>query len=173
MLVGAMRYGTGARAATLGFGHLAAGKTGTSDKARDTWFVGYTPDLVTAVWVGYDDNAPTGLSGSSAALPVWSHMMAAWLGEGWDRPFDVPPGITFRDIDPLSGGMANSSCPQVETAAYLEDHAPTEYCSLHAASLGDRLDHLLGPNEARPPQGTWPPQPKQGFWARLKDALGV
>jgi penicillin-binding protein 1A len=60
MLIGALQHGTGASAARLGFHHLAAGKTGTSDLARDTWFVGFTPDLVTAVWVGNDDNAPTG-----------------------------------------------------------------------------------------------------------------
>jgi penicillin-binding protein 1B len=175
MLVGAMHSGTGASAARLGFDHLAAGKTGTSDNARDTWFVGYTPEVVTAVWVGHDDNSPTSLSGSSAALPVWVHTMSAWLGAGWDAQFDLPPGIVFRDIDPLTGDLANSTCIDRETAAFLEDNAPQFYCSLHEPSFGDRLDRMFGPDHADPERGRQDPnQPKKGgWWSRVKDALGV
>ena len=169
MMVGAFRFGTGRSAARLGFQHLGAGKTGTSDQARDTWFVGFTPELVTAVWVGYDDNAPTGLTGSSAALPVWVHTMSGWLGQGWDRQFDVPPGIVFRSIDPLTGGIANSTCPDVELAAFLDTNVPEGYCPLHSPSIGDRLERLWG----GPDDPTFTPQERKGIWGRLKSLVGA
>jgi len=173
MLVGALQHGTGASAAALGFHHLAAGKTGTSDDARDTWFVGYTPELVMSVWVGYDDNQPTGFSGSSGALPVWANAMQTWLGDGWDASFDVPPGIVFRSIDPLTGDMANSTCPGTESAAYLEASEPQYYCSLHAPSFGDRLDHFFGPDPSQPQTGTQTPPVKEGWLTRFKKLLGT
>ena len=174
MLVGALQHGTGASAAALGFGHLAAGKTGTSDDARDTWFVGYTPEIVMSVWVGYDDNTPTGLSGSSGALPAWANAMQSWLGDGWDASFDVPPGIVFRSVDPMTGDMANSTCPGSESAAFIEGSEPQYYCSLHAPSFGDRLDQLFGPDPSKPQTGAQPyPQPAQeGWWNRFKKAVG-
>jgi penicillin-binding protein 1B len=168
MLVGALRNGTGRSAMRLGFRHLGAGKTGTSDQARDTWFVGFTPELVTAVWVGYDDNAPTGFSGSSAALPVWVNTMSAWLGSGWDVQFDVPPGIVFCNIDPLTGGLANSTCPDVEMAAYLDGTAPDGYCPLHSPSFGDRLDRMFGPDGKQPES-----QPRKSIWDRFKSLIGT
>ena len=175
MLVGALKYGTGASSARLGFRHLAAGKTGTSDKARDTWFVGYTPDLVSAVWVGHDDDAPTKLSGASGALPVWCGEMAAWMGQSWDSPFAQPERIAFRAIDPVTGGVANSTCPDVETAAYAEDGVPQEYCSLHSPSFSDRLDRIFGQDQAQPEAGGTPaPEPRRGgFWSRVKGKLGI
>jgi len=173
MLVGALQHGTGASAAALGFNHLAAGKTGTSDDARDTWFVGYTPELVMSVWVGYDDNRPTGFSGSSGALPVWANAMQTWLGDGWDASFDVPPGIVFRNVDPLTGDMANSTCPGAESAAYLEHSEPQYYCSLHAPSFGDRLDHLFGPDPSQPQPGGQPPPVKEGWLTRFKKFIGT
>jgi penicillin-binding protein 1B len=167
MLVGALRYGTGASAARLGFRHIAAGKTGTSDRARDTWFAGFTPELVTTVWVGHDEDKPTKLSGASGALPVWCGAMGAWMGQGWDLQFEPPAGIVFRSVDPLTGQMANSTCPDIEAAAYVEDTAPEEYCALHSPSFSDRLDRIFGPDEVQRDTG-WPPvQPKRGFWKRL------
>jgi penicillin-binding protein 1B len=167
MLVGALRHGTGASASRLGFRHLAAGKTGTSDRARDTWFAGFTPELVTTVWVGHDEDKPTKLSGASGALPVWCAAMNAWLGQGWDAQFETPAGVVFRSVDPVTGQMANSTCPDVESAAYVEDTAPSDYCSLHSPSFGDRLDRFFGPDEPRQESG-WPPPPrKRGFWERI------
>jgi membrane carboxypeptidase/penicillin-binding protein len=173
MLVGALRFGTGASAARLGFHHLAAGKTGTSDRARDTWFAGYTPELVTTVWVGHDEDAPTKLSGASGALPVWCGAMGGWLGQGWDAQFEPPAGIVFRSVDPITGQMANSTCPDVEPAAYVEDTAPQEYCSLHSPSFSDRLDRLFGPDSPDRDTG-WPPsENKRGFWSKLKGVVGL
>ncbi len=67
--------GTGAGARSAGFTRDAAGKTGTTNDLRDAWFIGFTPDLLTAVWVGFDNNQPIGLSGGQAALPIWTTFM--------------------------------------------------------------------------------------------------
>jgi penicillin-binding protein 1B len=82
MLEGVLERGTGSSAASLGFHGVAAGKTGTSNDLRDAWFVGYTPDLVVTVWVGYDDNRPLGLTGAAAALPIWVDLMQRIESEG-------------------------------------------------------------------------------------------
>lgn len=174
MLVGAMRSGTGASAARYGFEHLATGKTGTTDGTRDAWFVGYTPELVATVWIGHDNNAQTGLTGARAALPVWARLMRGWLGEGWDLDFEPPPGITFRKIDPQTGELANSTCPQGEVAAYLEDTAPRRSCSAHSGTWRDRWEHRNGRKDEDARRDRWLQlRKKRGFWARLKDALGV
>ena len=76
-----LNEGTGAGARAAGFALDAAGKSGTTNDLRDAWFVGFTPELLTVVWVGLDDNLPLGLSGSQAALPIWTtFMMRALAG---------------------------------------------------------------------------------------------
>ena len=72
MMRSVLNEGTAASARAAGFTPDAAGKTGTTNDLRDAWFVGFTPELVTVVWVGLDDNQPLGLSGSTAALPIWT-----------------------------------------------------------------------------------------------------
>src|SRR5262249_36201996 len=67
--------GTGAGARAAGFALDAAGKSGTTNDLRDAWFVGFTPELLTVVWVGHDDNQALGLSGGQAALPMWTAFM--------------------------------------------------------------------------------------------------
>ena len=79
VLVGMMKQvlisGSARSAAANGFILPAAGKTGTTNDSRDTWFMGFTPHLATVVWVGYDDNTPNGLTGSSGSVPVWTDFM--------------------------------------------------------------------------------------------------
>ena len=75
MLRTVINEGTGAGARSMGFTLDAAGKTGTTNDMRDAWFVGFTPELLTVVWVGFDDNQIVGLSGAQAALPIWSQFM--------------------------------------------------------------------------------------------------
>ena len=93
ILQGAMDHGTGAGVRRFGIRDRLAGKTGTTNERRDSWFAGYTPDRVTVVWVGYDDNAETRLSGSRAALPIWSRFVAAVRPARGFVPFAPPPGI--------------------------------------------------------------------------------
>src|SRR5688500_1413485 len=75
MMRSVINEGTGAGARAAGFVHDAAGKSGTTNDLRDAWFVGFTPELLTVVWVGLDDNTPVGLSGTQAALPIWTSFM--------------------------------------------------------------------------------------------------
>jgi membrane peptidoglycan carboxypeptidase len=170
MLVGALRSGTGRSAERYDFRHLATGKTGTTDDNRDAWFAGYTPDLVATVWVGYDDNSEAELTGAGAALPVWALLMRSWLGAGWDRDFELPPGIGFHRIDPHTGELAASGCPETEFAAYVKGTEPRSVCSEHRGWWG-KPDDEVDEDELHEP---WPHRrPRRGFWSRLKDALGV
>lgn len=83
-LVEVMRRGTGRRAAALlPEGFIAAGKSGTSNGFRDNWFAGFSGRYVVAVWVGYDDNRPTGHTGSTGALPIWAGILRQLGGESW------------------------------------------------------------------------------------------
>ncbi len=123
--------GTGASARAMGFTHDAAGKTGTTNDLRDAWFVGFTPDLLTAVWVGFDDNQPLGMSGSAAALPIWTRFMRAALGGRPNLAFQAPAGIAFADIDRDTGALAQPACPRVLREAFLAGTEPTLPCDLH------------------------------------------
>jgi penicillin-binding protein 1B len=123
--------GTGAAARAAGFTLDAAGKSGTTNDLRDAWFVGFTPELLTVVWVGYDDNQPLGLTGSAAALPIWTEFMKRALAGHTNRGFDPPDGITFAEIDRDTGQLATPNCPNTRTEAFLAGTAPAEYCELH------------------------------------------
>ncbi len=131
MMRAVMNEGTGAGARSQGFRLNAAGKTGTTNDLRDAWFVGFTPELLTVVWVGYDDNQPVGLGGSQAALPIWTSFMKRSLAARGDQSFQVPDGIVFADIDPLSGQLAGPFCPRTISEAFLEGTEPWEFCHLH------------------------------------------
>lgn len=110
MLRGVFTDGTATSARAAGFTADAAGKTGTTNDSRDAWFVGFTPRLVVAVWVGRDDNAPTGLTGADAALPIWTAFMKrALTADEAALTFEPPPGIVFVDIDPRTGRRAAGS----------------------------------------------------------------
>jgi membrane carboxypeptidase/penicillin-binding protein len=123
--------GTGAGVRALGFALDAAGKTGTTNDLRDAWFVGFTPELVTAVWVGFDDNQPLGLSGSAAALPIWTRFMIGALAGRPNLPFEIPDGITWAEIDRDTGKLAQPACPRLFREAFLAGTEPTDACDLH------------------------------------------
>src|SRR5204863_6747523 len=106
MLQSVINEGTGSAVRDAGFKLEAAGKTGTTNDLRDAWFVGFTPELLTVVWVGFDDNQPVGLSGAQAALPIWTSFMMRALAGHQSIAFDTPDGITFVDIDPDTGKIA-------------------------------------------------------------------
>ncbi len=131
MLEGVIDHGT-ARAARGSITKTAiAGKTGTS---RDGWFVGYTPNLVCAVWIGFDDNKQLGLTGAEAALPVWTEFMKAAVDlrpELGGKAFDQPDGITIAEIDPETDELATGKCPMHERVALLTEQAPSSECFRH------------------------------------------
>jgi membrane carboxypeptidase/penicillin-binding protein len=93
--------------------------------------VGFTPELLTVVWVGFDDNQALGLSGAQAALPIWTSFMIKALAGRPSIPFSVPDGIVFVAIDRDTGKLAAPGCPRVITEAFLAGSEPTEVCTLH------------------------------------------
>jgi penicillin-binding protein 1B len=131
MMRSVLSEGTGAAVRASGFSLDAAGKTGTTNDLRDAWFAGFTPELLTVVWVGLDDNQALGLSGAQAALPIWLAFMQRALAGRADHPFEVPPGINFVDIDRDTGGTAISSCLRVFTEAFIPGTEPAEVCEVH------------------------------------------
>jgi penicillin-binding protein 1B len=131
MLRSVINEGTGAGARSTGFTLDAAGKTGTTNDLRDAWFVGFTPSLLTVVWVGFDENQPLGLSGARAALPIWREFMTRALAGTPSIPFEAPEGISFVEIDPDTGKLALPSCPRVLREAFLTGTEPLQPCELH------------------------------------------
>lgn len=99
-----------------------AGKTGTTDGLRDSWFAGFTADHVAVVWVGRDDNEPTGLTGSSGAMRVWGEL-ASHLPL---RPLELlpPEGVEWAQIDRESGLLANRRCPASDWLPFISGSAP-------------------------------------------------
>ena len=94
--------GTGAKVRARGLKAPLAGKTGTS---RDGWFAGYTPNLVCAVWVGFDDGSQLGLTGANSALPIWADFMSVALAEHpeWSGDWEMPAGIEQVEVNPRTG----------------------------------------------------------------------
>jgi penicillin-binding protein 1B len=131
MLEGVVDHGTARTARNALKGTEFAGKTGTS---RDGWFVGYTPNLVCVVWIGFDDNQQLGLTGAEAALPAWTDFMKAAIEkrpELGGRNFECPEGIKFVEIDADNGSLSTLSCPHRELIAVTERLAPNVECLLH------------------------------------------
>ncbi len=128
LLEGVASRGTAAHARALG--KAVAGKTGTTNDSADAWFVGFTRDLVTTVWVGNDepkDPLGRGETGSRAAVPLWVSYMRRALGERPQADFEVPPGITFARIDPSTGLLARPGTPHSVMEAFLQGKEPKEF----------------------------------------------
>ena len=131
MMRGVLNEGTGAAARGNGFTADAAGKTGTTNDLRDAWFVGFTPELLTVVWVGLDDNQPLGLSGAQAALPIWTAFMKNAVAGRQSPVFEAPEGVTFVEVDRDTGKIATPICPRVTSEAFLAGTEPQGICELH------------------------------------------
>jgi penicillin-binding protein 1B len=131
ILQGVIDRGTAAGARSQGLQGPLAGKTGTTNGRRDNWFAGYSPERSTVVWVGYDDNARTRMSGSRAAVPVWTRFTIKVRPPGGYSAFPQPPGVTTAVIDPETGQLATDDCPTTFTEVFLEGQVPEEVCELH------------------------------------------
>ncbi len=145
LLKGVMDRGTGELARRWGFTRPAAGKTGTTNDFKDAWFVGYTPDLLAVVWVGFDNQSKLNLSGAQAALPIWTELMKRATAGTPITDFVPPPGIKLVEIDPLSGQLATANCPTVLREAFLEGDEPTGTCPLHPGSPWQPLRQWMQP----------------------------
>jgi len=138
LLQGVLDRGTAASARAQGVTDPLAGKTGTTNSARDSWFVGYSPDRATLVWVGYDDNRGTRLSGNRAALPIWSTFVVGRRPAGGYRPIEAPASVRFIEVDPETGGFAGKRCPTTFAEAFLDSTEPETDCYLHAGGRKPR-----------------------------------
>lgn len=125
----------------------AAAKTGTTTDWRDVWTVGYTPQIVTGVWVGNNDNTPMeGVSSSRGAGPVWHNVMERIYNEGHaDRllgevveNFPKPAGLVRVEVCAVSGLLPNEHCPNRVNALFIEGTEPTEYCNVHRVERVNR-----------------------------------
>lgn len=131
MLTAVVDQGTARAARGAVKGTAIAGKTGTS---RDGWFVGYTPNMVCVVWIGFDDNSQLGLTGASAALPAWADFVKGAIAlrpELGGRNFECPEGIEFIEIDADTGLLATLSCPNRQLIAITGRLAPNFECYNH------------------------------------------
>jgi len=131
MLQGVIERGTAHKARGAVRSTAIAGKTGTS---RDGWFVGYSPNLVCVVWIGFDDNKQLGLTGAEAALPAWVDFMndaVALRPDLGGENFECPAGIEFVEIDAATGLRSTVTCPVRELIAVTEKMAPTMECYVH------------------------------------------
>ncbi len=118
--------GTAARAKALG--RPAAGKTGTTNGYYDTWFIGFTPQITSGVWVGFDQEKTMGAgeAGGRTALPIWLEYMKLMHENVAPTNFSVPSGIVFANIDARTGKLASSSSSDVFHQAFLLGTEPKE-----------------------------------------------
>ncbi len=105
-----------------------AGKTGTTNEARNAWFIGFTPSLVVGVWVGFDDNEPLGTTetGGRAAIPIWLDFMKVAVEGTPPQDFVAPAGIVFAFVDPKSGKLASPDAPDAVSEPFVAGTEPTE-----------------------------------------------
>ncbi len=157
LLKDVLNKGTGASVRAHGFTLPAAAKTGTS---RDGWFAGFTSNLLTVIWIGFDDNRDLGLTGGAAAAPVWADFMirATALPAYRDvNDFAMPEGVQSVLIDPESLELATPNCPATREEVYVAGSAPTQFCELHGGSnavsaAGSWLSHIFGGDQPKQPQ---------------------
>ncbi len=132
VLRGVLDRGTGRSARQQGIEDALAGKTGTTNSRRDSWFAGYSPERISLVWVGYDDNSRTRLSGARAALPIWSRFTLAVRPPGGYSDFVRPENVVTALIDPSTGGLATDRCPSWVEEVFLSDLTPGGLCPDHS-----------------------------------------
>jgi penicillin-binding protein 1A len=167
LLRSVVQSGTGKRASSLG--RPLAGKTGTTNRAKDTWFVGYSTEIVASTWVGYDDALPLGWgeSGATTALPIWmSFMKAAHEGHPV-TDFPRPNGIVTASVDPATGLLAYPGQTDAIEEEFLEGTVPTEAAAPDAGApaTGAVNDEVvdagepLGPAEPAADAGSVAPPP--------------
>jgi len=132
MLRSVVEEGTARSLKDMGILFPVGGKTGTTNDFKDAWFVGYTPNILALVWVGFDDGSSVHASGAGAALPIWAELMRMlpqFVSGNW---FKVPPGVVKRTVCSESGQQAlKNRCPHPVEEYFLADNVPEDYCSIH------------------------------------------
>lgn len=147
ILKGVITKGTGTAAA---IGRPAAGKTGTTQKYRDAWFVGYTPDIATAVWVGHADSQREmtsvrgrAVTGGSLPAQIWSRFMKAAHNKIDEHSFEQPDGLTKIKVCSETGGRVTEFCPKPISALVIAKHMPDD-CDAHTEPIEIKVPNLVG-----------------------------
>jgi penicillin-binding protein 1B len=164
LLEGVVDHGTAASVRTQGLVGPIAGKTGTTDDEKDAWFVGFTPELVVVVWVGFDEPRKTGFTGASGALPIWIRFLKDATGGEVTGQFSVPPEVTSVDVEPSTGALALEGCPERRSEVFILGTEPTRVCP-----EGVLVDHQAAPP---PPEPESPSPAPRGDRARPRGVLG-
>ena len=163
VLQGVLVRGTGKTARRDGLKDALAGKTGTTNSRRDSWFAGYSPERATLVWVGYDDNRKTRLSGARAALPVWNRFTYLVRPAGGFTPFERSDQVVEAYVDPQTGGLATDRCPEVVVELFWRQASPGELCPFHRGYRAWPLEQ---------PDGIDVPRRQNRFWRWLDRIRG-
>jgi penicillin-binding protein 1A len=168
MLADVINAGTAYRARQVGFTLPAAGKTGTTNEYVDAWFVGFTPKLVTGVWIGFDQPRSIIRNGYAGelAVPVWANFMKTATKGHKPEWFNRPSGITGLDVCRVSGKLPNDGCDRVQvvnrdgivetrsmiyTEYFVKGTQPDAECPLHeGSSFLDRLAGIFGKDNDEP-----------------------
>ncbi|HKT72984.1 MAG TPA: penicillin-binding protein 1A [Steroidobacteraceae bacterium] len=145
MMADVIKRGTGRRALALGRGDIA-GKTGTTNEAKDTWFNGFTQDLVATVWVGFDQERPLGEAeeGAKTALPIWIHFMREALKGVPDEKRPMPDGLVTLRVSSQTGALVSAENPDGVMETFMADHLPG------AAEEGSAAQSAEGTSGAEP-----------------------
>jgi penicillin-binding protein 1A len=175
ILQGVVEEGTGKKARELG--RPAAGKTGTTNELKDAWFVGYTPDLIAGVWIGYDDHNLSlgkGETGGRAACPIWLYFMQEVLKDQPIQAFKIPSGVVLAKMDPSSGYIYRSHDgggvyaafdgePPVNKRAYArtQDEDEFETSDTDGAEAGEEMKEDV---PSRPSTGSGQSAPAESFF---------
>lgn len=145
MLRDVMVYGTAKNLKKFAEQYPAAGKTGTTNDYRDAWFVGYTPKLITGVWVGHDKPKPggKGFTGGVVSAPIWERFMRSALAGRPVVNFEKPETVITLTIDATTGLPATSGCPTTRNEFFILGTEPREYCTLHPGEALQALPERL------------------------------
>jgi penicillin-binding protein 1B len=125
-------------------GFDVAGKTGTTNNGRDSWFAGFSGDLLAVSWIGRDDNGGTGLTGGSGALKVWAHFMAR--ASQRSLGYRMPDGVELHSIDDSNGYLTGKGCPNSRAMPFISGSQPRQStnCSPRKAGIKDWFQSLFG-----------------------------
>jgi len=155
MMQSVIDEGTGRSSRWRGFTRPAGGKTGTSDNFCDNWFLGYTPQITSGVWVGFDEKLSIGKNhtGATNALPVWTKIMIAAHDTIPIADFEIPEGIEFAEICLESGKLATDRCEEIVKEPFRIENLPQETCPIHPSkglyiSPASREDKFTVPDDS-------------------------
>jgi penicillin-binding protein 1A len=172
ILQDAVNFGTGTGVRSAGYEGPVAGKTGTTNDATDAWFVGYTPEMVGSVWIGYDQPSTLGSSatGGGFAAPVWGRIMRrVYADRPMPEPWPKPDGLVYKRVDGGTGFVLEDGCyarsGYETTEIFLQEHVPSAVCP-SAGFWTDLWSRIRGtfrsrPLRAAPMEGPYYPRPSR------------